>query len=62
MLLVFEGSRIHALTHSLQGLAAPEHMAQAFTRAGTQGVASELLVQFAREIAGDDGLISIHDM
>ena len=49
-------------THSLQGLAAPEHMAHAFTRAGTQGIEYELLVQFAREIAGDDGLISIHDM
>ena len=46
----------------LQGLSRPEHMAQALARAGTQGVEFEELLRFAHAIAGDDGLISIHDM
>jgi hypothetical protein len=40
----------------------PDCMARAFASLGAQDVAQELLLQFSLHIAGDDGLIGIHDM
>ncbi len=45
-----------------QGLVTPDCMARAFAGLGMQNVAQEPLHQFCVQIAGDDGLIGIHDM
>lgn len=45
-----------------QGFVPPDCMARAFAGLGAQDVAQELLLHFSFQIAGDDGLIGIHDM
>jgi hypothetical protein len=49
------------LTHA-QGVVHPANIVAAFERLGPHSVVRETLVQFSRQVAGRDGLVSIHDM